>query len=178
LETAGLNITETARLRLRLLTLEDARFIHDLYSDPDFIRNIGDRGVHSIEAARRYLEVNLLASYAQHGFGLYMVERKDPPIAVGICGLLRRDTHEDVEIGFAMLPGFRRQGYTLEAARAVMQLGFGTLGLTRIVAITAPANLASIRILEMLGMKHDGQVFFSPGGSESSFFVLDSAGRV
>jgi RimJ/RimL family protein N-acetyltransferase len=93
-----------------------------------------------------------------------------------MCGLLRRDSHDDVEIGFATLPAFRSQGYTLEAARATMQFRLGTLNLSRIVAIAAPFNLPSIRILEALGLKYERRVFFSSGGSESSLFVFDATG--
>jgi [ribosomal protein S5]-alanine N-acetyltransferase len=168
------SIAETARLRLRQLRLEDAAFVFALYSDPDFIRNVGDRGVHGVDDARRYLEGGLVASYAKYGFGLYLVELTSSGTAVGICGLLRRDSHEDVEIGFAMLPEFRGHGYTLEAARAVVELGLRALGLTRIVAIAAPANLASAHILQRLGMKYERRVFFTAGGAESSLFVLDT----
>jgi RimJ/RimL family protein N-acetyltransferase len=168
-------IAETPRLRLRLLRHEDAPFIFALYSDPDFIRNVGDRGVHSVEDAARYLEGGLVASYAKHGFGLYAVELKNSTAAIGICGLLRRDSHDDVEIGFAMLPGYRGQGYTLEACRAVVDLGLNAMGLTRIVAIAAPSNLTSAHILEKLGMKYERRVFFTSGGAESSLFVLDTA---
>jgi ribosomal-protein-alanine N-acetyltransferase len=168
------SIAETPRLRLRLLSLEDAPFILELYSDPDFVRNVGDRGVHSLDDARRYLESGLVASYAKYGFGLYLVELTSLGTPIGLCGLLRRDSHEDVEIGFAMLPGFRGQGYTVEAARAALDLGLNALGLTRIVAIAAPANFASAHILERLGMKYERRVFFTAGGGESSLFVLDT----
>jgi [ribosomal protein S5]-alanine N-acetyltransferase len=169
-----LTITETARLRLRLLTLADAPFIYELHNDPDFLRNIGERGVHSVEDAERYLASRLMASYARYGFGLYMVELKERPAAVGMCGLLRRDSHEDVELGFATLAACRGQGYTLEAARGTLQFGLNTLGLTRIVAIAAPSNVPSIRILETLGLRYERRVNFSPEGSESSLYVLDT----
>jgi [ribosomal protein S5]-alanine N-acetyltransferase len=168
-----LKIAETARLRLRQLTLDDAPLVFALLSDPDFIKNVGDRGVHSATDARCYIESGPLASYERYGFGLYLVELKSPANGIGMCGLLHRDTHADVEIGFALLPRFRRQGYTLEAARAIVHLATGSLGLTRIVAIVAPFNLASIRILETLGMKYERQVNYAPDGSESSLFVLE-----
>jgi RimJ/RimL family protein N-acetyltransferase len=91
-----------------------------------------------------------------------------------MCGLLRRDTHPDVEIGFALLPGARRQGYALEAAGATMRLAVESLGLKRIVAITAPDNSDSIRILERVGLRFERLVRFAPDGSESRFFVFES----
>ena len=168
-------VAETARLRLRELASSDAAFVVELLNDPDFLTHVGDRGVRTIEDARRYIASGPGASYVRYGFGLYVVELKAPAVAAGLCGLLRRDTHPDVEIGFALLPRFRRRGYTLEAARAVMQLALGPLGLTRIVALAAPANLASIRILEALGLAFERVGNFTEDGSESCLFVLDAA---
>ena len=169
------HVAETTRLRLRELDGCDAAFIVELLNDPDFITYVGERGVRTPEDARRYIASGPAASYARHGFGLYVMELKTPVIAAGLCGLLRRDTHPDVEIGFAVLPRFRRCGYTLEAARAVMQLALGSLGLTRIVALAAPANLGSIRILEALGLAFEREVTFAEDGRESRLFVLDAA---
>jgi ribosomal-protein-alanine N-acetyltransferase len=170
-------VIETARLSLRWVRAGDAAFVVELLTDPDFLANIGDRGVHDLESARRYIEEGPGASYRRFGFGLYVVELKETAAALGMCGLLRRDSHPDVEIGFALLPRARRQGYALEAARATMQFGTATLGLRRIVALTAPENTASIRILERLGLTFQRPVQFTPGGAESRLFVLEvSAG--
>lgn len=168
-------VAETARLALRELESADAAFIVALLNDPDFISYVGDRGVRTPEDAVRYIASGPGASYTRHGFGLYVVELKTSAVAAGLCGLLRRDTHPDVEIGFAVLPCFRRCGYTLEAARAVMRLALGPLGLTRIVALAAPGNLGSIRILEALGMAFERVVNFAEDGRESCLFVLDTA---
>jgi ribosomal-protein-alanine N-acetyltransferase len=167
-------IAETARLRLRQLTPDDGPFIFELLNDADFLANIGDRGVRTADDAVAYISNGPLASYARYGFGLYLVELKDAAAAIGLCGLLHRPTHPDVEIGFALLPRFRRQGYTLEAARAVMRLGTGSLGLTRIVAIAAPGNVASIRILESLGLVFERPVQFAEDGRESQLFVHET----
>lgn len=169
-----MHVIETARLCLRCVTLADAPVILELHTDPDFLRNIGDRGVHNAADALRYIESGPMASYQRYGFGLYLVELKSPVTPLGMCGLLRRDSHPDAELGFATLPRFRRRGYTLEAARAVVQLAFGTLRLPRIVAIVAPFNAASIRILESLGLTYQRQVHFTPDGAESSLFLLEA----
>jgi len=168
-------VAETTRLQLRELASRDDAFIVELLNDPDFITNVGDRDIRTPEDAQRYIACGPAASYARHGFGLYVVELKTPVVAAGLCGLLRRDTHPDVEIGFALLPRFRRHGYTLEAARAVMRLALGPLGLTRIVALTAPGNLGSIRVLEALGLVFERVVNLAEDGRESCLFVLDTA---
>ena len=153
----------TARLRLDPFTLDDAAFIVALLADPDWLRYIGDRGVRTLDDARRYLETGPMASYAAHGFGLYRVARRDSGVSIGMCGLLRRETLPDVDIGFAFLPDYRAQGYAFEAASATLSYARDTLDLPHIVAIVSPENAASIRLLQKLGMALEGTVQLSDG---------------
>jgi RimJ/RimL family protein N-acetyltransferase len=148
-------VCETLRLRLRHLFVSDAPFILGLLNDPDFIRNIGDRGVRTAEDACRYIVEGPTASYERNGFGLYLVELKDSLVPIGICGLLKRDYLEDVDVGFALLRAYRGAGYAFEAAAAVMRYGRQTLGLKRIVAITSPDNDASIKVVRRLGLEFE-----------------------
>jgi ribosomal-protein-alanine N-acetyltransferase len=166
-------VLETGRLRLLRLSTADAPFILELLNDPDFIRNIGDRGVHTHDQAQQYVLTGPAASYEQHGFGLYLVAEKQSGASVGICGLLRRDCHEDVEIGFAFLPAARGKNYAFEAGSAVLELGTQSPQLTRIVALTAPDNLASMRVLEKLGFHFDRMVSWMHPTRESRLFVLE-----
>lgn len=165
-KTRPMYLLNTARLQLRELTNsdEDALFTLTLLNDKDFHRFIGDRGVRTLQDARDYIEKGPRAMYRRHGFGMYRVELKDGT-PIGQCGLIRRDGLDDVDIGFAFLPAYRGQGYALEAARAVMAWGKKTVGLQRIVAIAAPDNLDSIRLLEKLDLKKEGLVTL-PGGDE------------
>lgn len=157
---------ESARLSLREVREEDAPFILEVLTDPDFIINVGDRGVHDLAGARRYITDNLLASYRSHGLGLCLVELRASAQPLGICGLLRRDTHPDVEIGFAFVPRGRGSGYALEAARATMSFGQHSLGVTRVVALTAPHNRRSVQLLARLGFRHERRVRFAAEGPE------------
>lgn len=166
-------ILETARLRLRHLSGADAPFMLELLNDPDFIRNIADRGVRTEDEAKRYILEGLATSYEQHGFGLYLVEAKQLEAPVGICGLLRRDCHPDVEIGFAFLHAARGQRFASEAAQAVLDLGVRGLQLERIVALTAPDNFASMRVLEKLGFHFDRMVSWMNPGRGSRLFVFE-----
>jgi [ribosomal protein S5]-alanine N-acetyltransferase len=164
-------VSETVRLRLRELREGDAAFVLELYTDADFLANIGDRGVHGLDSARRYIADGPGASYRRHGFGLWVMELKSDGAAMGLCGLLRRDTHPDVELGFALLPRFRRRGYTREAARAVLRIAAQELGLTRLAALVAPRNHASVQLLEQLGFGFERWVRFT-AGDESRLFLL------
>ncbi len=164
---------ETERLRLREMGAEDASFILEVLTDPDFVANVGDRGVHDLPAARRYIAEGPGGSYVRHGFGLYLVELLTDRVPLGICGLLRRDSHPDIEIGFAFVPRARGCGYALEAARATLAFAQQTLGLTRVVALTAPDNRPSIRILESIGLRFERMVRFTPDAGERRLFVFE-----
>jgi RimJ/RimL family protein N-acetyltransferase len=145
---------ETARLRIVPLSLEDAPFIVELVNDPAWIRFIGDKNVHSTADAEAYLRNGPLAMYARYGVGLFKVVRLGDGGAIGMCGLIRRDGLDDVDIGFAFLPAARGHGYAAEAAAVVLEHGFSALGLKRIVAITDVVNHASARVLEKIGMSY------------------------
>ena len=148
-------VVETARLVLRRLCAADAAFILELVNDPDWLRYIGDKGVHNLDDACGYIENGPMAMYQRVGFGLWRVERKDDGAAIGISGLIKRETLADVDIGFAFLPQYRGLGYAREAARASLDHGASALGLRRVVAITSPDNIASGRLLEHVGLKFE-----------------------
>lgn len=148
-------VLETERLVLRRLTLNDAPFILQLLNEPSFLRFIGDRGVKDLQSARQYLLKGPIASYEKFGFGLFLVFLKESGDPIGMCGLLKRDTLPDVDVGFAFLPAYWRKGYAFESASAVLGYGRRAFGLGRIVAITSPDNVASIGVLEKLGLKFE-----------------------
>jgi len=166
-----MKVLETERLILRWLVMEDAEFIRKLLNEPSFIQNIGDRGVKTNADACRYILNGPVVSYDRFGFGLYLVALREAGTAIGICGLLKRDTLEDVDIGFAFLPMFWGKGYAYESAAAVMEYGRNVVGLKRIVAVTAPDNEGSIRVLRKLGMRFERMVRMSEDGKESRLFV-------
>jgi ribosomal-protein-alanine N-acetyltransferase len=167
-------ILETKRLRLRRLAEQDAAFILELVNEPAFIQNIGDKGVGTLDDARNYISGGPVASYVKYGFGLYCVELKETEEPIGICGLLKRDALDDVDIGFALLEKFRGRGFAYESGAAVMEHGHSTLGLKRIVAITSPDNEASIRVLQKLGLHFDKMIRM-PGSSEDTRLFVPSA---
>ena len=153
-----MTVLETERLVLRRLSAADAEFIVELLNQPSFLRYIGDKGVRNTEDAIRYIETGPQASYERFGFGLYLVGLKDSDVPIGMCGLLKRETLADVDIGFAFLPGYWSRGYAFEAAAAVMTYGREALGLRRIVAITSLDNVASIKLLGKIGLRFEGLI--------------------
>ena len=166
-------ILETERLVLRRMTADDAEFILKLVNEPSFIRFIGDKGVRNHADAVHYIQTGPVASYERFGFGLYLVELKESRVSIWICGLVKRDSLPDVDVGFAFLPAFWSKGYAFEAAAAVKAYGKATLGLSRMVAITNPDNESSIKLLEKIGFRFERMFRLSEDASEIKLFALD-----
>ena len=166
-------ILETERLQLRRLSLDDTEFVLRLLNEPSFIQNIGDRGVRTIDDARGYIVKGPITSYEKFGFGLWMVETRSPIVPIGICGLLKRDVLDDVDIGYALLPEFWSQGYALESASAVISYAGEKLGLKRVVAVTNSDNHSSIRLLEKMGFKYERMVRLSEDAAEIKLFAAE-----
>lgn len=170
-----MNVLETGRLALRRFSPDDAPLILQLLNEPLFLRFIGDKNVRTLADAGEYLRHGPLASYARHGFGLYHVSLKADGTPIGMCGLLKRDTLEDVDVGFAYLPQFGGRGYATEAAKATLEYGQTVLGLKRIVAIASPDNADSINVLQKIGLRHAGTLHLPGTKADSGLFTPDGA---
>ena len=166
-----MTVLETERLLLREITADDAGFVLRLVNEPAFLRYIGDRGVRTLEDARRYIADGPVAGYARDGYGLMRVDRKADGAGVGMCGVLKREALPEPDIGFSFFPEYWSQGYALESARAVMSHARGTLGLGRILAITTRDNEPSMRLLGKLGFRFDRMIAFN--AEELRLFVND-----
>lgn len=168
-----MKILETERLILRQLSNDHAGFILELLNEPSFIQNIGDRKIRTLDGAMGYINNGPVASYAKHGFGLWLVELKETGEPIGMCGLIKRDNLDDVDIGYAYLPKFWSKGYAVESALAVKEYARNVVGLKRIVAITNPDNWGSIRVLEKLGMQFEKMVRLAQDDIELKLFSVD-----
>lgn len=166
-----MNVIETDRLILRRFTVDDAPFILALLNDPDWIKYIGDRGVRTIDDARANILNVHIAAYQRQGFGFYLTARKADGQSIGLCGLIKREGLEDVDIGFAFLPDFRAAGYATEAALAVMAYARNNLKLTRIVGITSQDNVSSIKLLKKIGLKYERMVTLPKIAGEVMLFA-------
>jgi RimJ/RimL family protein N-acetyltransferase len=168
-----LKVLETQRLLLRQFVPTDAAFILELLNEPSFLQNIGDRGVRTLSDAERYIETGPAASYARNGFGLYLVEMKEPHQPIGMCGLIKRDSLEDVDLGYAFLPRYWSKGYAIESVLAVMQYAKNIVRLERVVAVVDPNNQGSIRVLERAGFRFEKMVRLSAGDIELRLFAIE-----
>lgn len=160
----------TPRLQIRPIVTSDADFVLALHLSPGWLAYIGDRGVRDLETAQRYIQDGPLRSYAQHGFGLWVVVLKKTGTPIGLCGLLKRDYLDVPDLGFAFLPEFQKMGYGFEAASAVLGYAERELGLGRILATTLPHNIASIHLLEKLGFRFRSNLKLEKGASELKLY--------
>jgi [ribosomal protein S5]-alanine N-acetyltransferase len=158
-------LMRTERLLLRHIEATDAGFIFKLLNEPAFIQFIGDRGVRNLDDALQYITAGPQASYQRHGFGLFLVEHQDSHAALGICGLIKRDALEDVDLGFAIASEHEGQGIAYEAATACLEFAQRSCSLTRVVAIALPENARSLRLLERLGFAFERRLTM-PGATE------------
>ncbi|MGG1660262.1 GNAT family N-acetyltransferase [Brevibacillus sp. NRS-1366] len=168
-----MNVLETDRLILRWQTVDDAPFILTLLNDPSWLQFIGDRGVRTEEDARNYILNVSIDMYNRLGFGFFLTELKGGNVPIGICGLVKRETLEDVDIGYAFLPNYRGKGYAYEAASAVLSYGKETISLRRIVAITTEDNHASSKLLERLGLQLEGIVQLGSDPEKLKLFAIN-----
>jgi RimJ/RimL family protein N-acetyltransferase len=164
--------TPPLRVRLREPHPDDAPFVLRLVNDPDWLRYIGDRGVHTLEQARRFIADGPQAMFARCGHGLFVVQSLADGAALGLCGLIRRDGLPAPDLGFAFLPEHRGRGIAREAAGLVLRHGREVLGLGRILAITLPDNASSVRLLERLGFQRVDSVRLASDGDLLELYEL------
>jgi RimJ/RimL family protein N-acetyltransferase len=171
------SVAETERLRLREFTKNDAPFLLELLNTPAWIKFIGDRNVKTIEEAQAYASSRLITSYNRFGFGLYKVELKDDSTPIGMCGLVRREALEDVDLGFAFLPEYTGMGYAEEAGSATIDLARKKVKSKRLVAITMVDNSNSINLLRKLGFNFEKTVNFPGEDQTLMMYSVELKGR-
>lgn len=161
-------LPQSPRLLFAELTAGDAAFILELVNEPGWLAHIGDRQIHDLAAAEGYISKGPAASYLKHGFGLWRVGLKNGE-TIGLCGLIRRDTLEHPDVGYAFLQTHHGQGYATEAAAAVIEHAHRQLGIEHLLAITSLDNHASIRVLEKIGFSYQRVLEDGAMGSSKLF---------
>ena len=91
-----------------------------------------------------------------------------------MCGLIRREGLDDVDLGYALLPAYRGQGYAREAAAAWLACGFERFGLQRVVAITSVDNAPSGKVLEAIGMRFEKRLRIAGHDSDSLLYAAQA----
>jgi [ribosomal protein S5]-alanine N-acetyltransferase len=150
-------VLQTERMVLRQMEMGDVDDLMGIFSDPEAMRyypNTKSRQ-ETEEWVRRAHE-----SYRDHGFGLWVAILEDSGEFVGQCGLTVQEVEgkNEVEIGYLFLREFWGRGLATEAARAVRDHGFHTLGYARLISLIDPGNLASRRVAEKIGLTQEKEV--------------------
>lgn len=141
------------RLQFDELTADDAEFILRLTNSEAWLRYIGDRGVHSLADARRYIEDGPRTLYREHGYGLWRISRREDPTPMGLCGLVLRDSLPGPDLGYGFLAEFWGRGYAREAAQAAVDFARDRLQIPELLAICQQDNAASLALLTHLGFR-------------------------
>jgi RimJ/RimL family protein N-acetyltransferase len=139
----------TSRLRL---VVPEARHYPDflaLHADPYTMRYVG-QGT-PLGRVDAWLELAMLIGHWQmRGYGAWMAEDHDGRF-LGRVGLFHPDDWDEPELNWMIAPAMRKQGLATEAARAVLDHAFGTLGLPSVISLVRPGNEASRRVAIKLG---------------------------
>jgi [ribosomal protein S5]-alanine N-acetyltransferase len=109
--------------------------------------------------------------YKDFGFGLYLVTLKENAAPIGLCGLIKRPSLENIDLGYAFLPEYTGKGYALEATKAVIHYGKEQLLLDKLVAITTIDNSKSENVLLKLGFSFDSLIKENDGSKELKLFT-------
>ena len=163
----------TRRLRLDRICPEDASLMLAIWNDPSFVRHVGDRGVRTLEEAATALRETGLRHWEEQGYGPYRVSLRDGGDAIGICGLFKRPTLDEPDIGYALLPPYRGEGYAFEAAAAVRDSARDEMKFSRIAAIVSPDHARSIHLLENLGMSFERPIRMPDDDEDISLYAMD-----
>ncbi len=164
---------KTARLIIRPLNTEDDGFILRLLNTPGWLEFIGDRQIHNVADAQKYIVEKIHKNYEEYGIGLQLVFLESVQKPIGICGLIKRDGLDDLDIGFAFLPEYFGSGYAFEAAKASLDYGFNELKCNRIVAITTENNIRSRNVLEKIGLQFEKFFFIEGDPDELMLYGLN-----
>lgn len=166
-----LNI-ETERVRIRALTIIDAGFMMQLMNTATWIKNIGNRNINNKTAASNYIANNIINSYHVNGFGLFLVAQKKDNQPIGICGIVKREGLALPDLGFAFLPQYEGKGFATESGKAVVKYASESLQIAELAGITKPDNLASIRVLEKVGMEFKQMILLPQDVNEFSLYAM------
>ena len=161
---------ETERLLLREYVEEDAEAFFKLNSDPEVLRFVPDQALLNLEQARQILRDHPIADYRKHGFGRGACILKSTGEQIGFAGLKYLEEVGEVDVAYRLQRAYWGQGLATEAALASVRYGFADLGLKRIIGLAMPENIASVRVLEKTGLRHDGTITFC-GRQFSKYFI-------
>lgn len=165
-------VAETPRLIIRHLAPSDADALAAIISDPEVMRYSGS-GARTYADAVKFIERAVTSYATDDGRGTWAMVRKDDGAMIGYCGYFTRENDgvTEHEIGYRLIHSCWGKGFATEAVAAVRDVALDRYGVTRLIALIDPPNLASIRVAEKIGMRHERDLFTH--GRRMSVYVLE-----
>ncbi len=160
---------ETARLRLRSVSMADLDAMHGLWTDPRVRRYLWDGEIISRHRARAAIEDGI-ESLARHGFGLWVAQERTGEALIGFCGPRYLDEAPGVGVLYGISPPFWGCGLATEVALAVIRYGFEEVGVDRIEASADTPNAASLRVIEKAGMAYEKRELLE--GQDLTYYAI------
>lgn len=147
-------ILETQRARLEPWRPEDASAFHAIASDPEVMKYITGGDPWTMAQSQEFA-ARQMRSFSERGFCLWKLTLKSTDKVSGFCGIQPLVDTEEIEVGWWLASKNWGMGIATEAAREVLYDAFGRAGLTRVVAVARRENVASLRVMEKIGMVYE-----------------------
>lgn len=144
----------TSRLFIRPVQIEDAKNLYELNLDPEVVRYTGDEAFPSVLESQKLIQKRMIPQFQKPGMSRFIVFQGTE--FIGWCGLKYHPETDEVDLGYRLARKFWGNGFATEASLACLDYGFNKLNINRIIAKAMPQNIASLKILIKLGMKHKG----------------------
>lgn len=148
-----MHLLQTSRLYLRRFTETDVSLILQLNSDYDVVKYLHEPILDTAEKARKILMDVILPQY-KINLGRWAVFTRQQDEFIGWCGLKSRPELNEIDLGYRFKKNYWGNGFATEAAKATLQYGFETLQLNEIMGRAHIDNIASIKVLEKIGMQY------------------------
>ena len=149
-------IFQTPRLILRQITIEDAPLILELNSDPEIVKYVHEPTLKTVEQAEKIIADIILPQY-KNNLGRWAIITKDNDEFIGWCGLKYRPFVDEIDLGYRLRQKVWGKGFATEAAAKTLEHGFSSLNIKLITGRAHVENLASIHVLQKIGMNFIGE---------------------
>lgn len=161
---------ETQRLLIKPCTLDDSEFMFELMNSDSWLLYIGDRGIHSVNDAKNYIQSRYISQFKSLRFATYIIVNKEFNKKMGVCGFYDRQEIEGLDFGFAFLAEYEGKGFAFESANKLLYVAKSEFGLKKLAGITLHSNTKSQLLLQKLGFKQTGEIQI--GTSSNLFFEI------
>ncbi|MGH3147837.1 MAG: GNAT family N-acetyltransferase [Rubrobacter sp.] len=161
---------QTGRLELLPLSEADVDALHRVSNEPPVRRYLWD----DEPVTRAFIEEMVARStrtFSKNGVGLFGVRRRGMRDLLGICGFVRLGGMEEPELGYELTQEAWGKGLATEASLACLRYAFEEAGLERAIAGADALNVASLRVIQKLGMRPAGNI--NPEAPEVPYYAMN-----